>query len=288
MTASATVPPVFKSPAAERAIMAIYDAVLERWPVPYQPLHLDTRHGATFGIVCGPESGPPLVLLHGAGSSSATWGADVAVYAQTHRVYAFDLLGEAGKSAPNRPPWDSPAYAEWLVDLFDALGLERVTLLGLSQGGWTSLLFAVNYPQRVDRLILLTPGGVVPVRASFLVKGIGYSFMGRWGTRRLVRMIFAGQPLPDGLEDILIVIMSGFKSRIGVLPIFTDEELRRLTMPVLMIGGDRDALFDTLKVAARLRSLLPDVQTVMLPGAGHALIDTAGIVAPFLAAQPVT
>ncbi len=287
MTATMTAPSVFKSPAAERAIMAIYDDVLARWPVPYEPLHLDTRHGATFGLVCGPESGPPLVLLHGAGSNSMTWGADVTVYAQTYRVYAFDLLGEAGKSAPNRPPWDGPAYAEWLADLFDALDLERVTLVGLSQGGWTSLKFAVTYPERVDRLILLTPGGVVPVRASFMVKGIGYSFMGGWGTRRLVRMIFAGQPLPDGLEDILIVIMRGFKSRIGVLPNFTDEELKRLTMPVLMVGGDQDALFDTLKVADRLRKVLPDVQTTILPGMGHALIDTANIVTAFLAAHPV-
>ncbi len=267
--------------------MALYDAALEHWPVPYEPLHLDTRHGATFGLVCGPESGPPLVLLHGAGSSSATWGGDVAVYAQTYRVYAFDLLGEAGKSAPNRPPWEGPAYAEWLADLLDALGLERVTLIGLSQGGWTSLLFAVTYPQRVDRLVLLTPGGVVSVRGSFLLKAMLYSFTGRWGTRRMVRMIFAGQPIPDELEDILIVIMRGFKSRVGVLPNRTDEELRRLTMPVLMIGGDQDMLFDTEKVAARLRSLLPDVQTTILPGMGHALIDTAPLVVPFIEAHPV-
>jgi len=148
---------IYKSPAGERAVMAWYDAALASWPVPYEALNVPTRHGNAFVLASGAsgkESGTPLILLHGAGTNSAMWAGDVAAYSPQYRVYAVDLLGEPGKSAPNRPAWDSPAYAEWLGDVLDALKIERASLLGLSQGGWTALKFAVYQPRRVESLVV--------------------------------------------------------------------------------------------------------------------------------------
>jgi pimeloyl-ACP methyl ester carboxylesterase len=278
-----TVKPIYKTPAGEQAVMALYDSALERWAVPYETRMIPTRHGETFVIICGDEAAPPLVLLHGAGSNSAIWAADVAVYGPHFRVYALDLPGEPGKSAPNRPPWDSPAYAEWLEDSLDALGIGTATLAGISQGAWTALKFAVANPQRVDKLVLMTPGGVVPDRLSFGLRAVAYSLLGQWGLRRLIRLTFGGQPIPDGVEDIMTIIMSHFKPRFGVLPLFSDAELQRLTMPTFLLGGEQDALRDLDQIAARLETLLPDLSVTILPEAGHALLDTPGHVLAFLA-----
>ncbi len=171
-------PPIYKTPAGEQAVMALYDAALERWPVPCQQMTIPTRIGETFVIACGDESAPPLVLLHGAGTNSAIWAPDTVEYTRRYRVYAADLPGEPGKSTPNRPAWDGPAYAEWLANVFDALKIERAALLGVSQGGWTALKFAVRWPERVEKLALLAPGGVVSDRASFL-RALCYKFC--WG-----------------------------------------------------------------------------------------------------------
>jgi pimeloyl-ACP methyl ester carboxylesterase len=278
-----TVKPIYKTPAGEQAVMALYDSALERWPVPYETHMIPTRHGETFVIVCGNDSAPPLVLIHGAGSNSAIWAPDAAVYGPHFRVYALDLPGEPGKSTPNRPPWDSPAYAEWLEDSLDALGIGTTTLVGISQGGWTALKFAVANPQRVEKLVLLTPGGITPTRLSFVLLAVGYSLLGQWGLRRLIRLTFGSQPIPDGVEDIMVIILSHFKPRFGVLPIFTDEELQRLTMPTFLLGGKQDALFDLDQIAARLQALLPDLSVTILPKAGHALLDTTGPIMAFLA-----
>lgn len=97
------------------------------------------------------------------------WAGDVAAYSRQYRVYAVDLPGEPGKSAPNRPAWDGPAYAEWLEDVLDALKIEKATLLGLSQGGWAALKFAVYQPQRVEKLVLLNPAGIAPDKLSFVI-----------------------------------------------------------------------------------------------------------------------
>jgi pimeloyl-ACP methyl ester carboxylesterase len=276
---------IYKSPADERAVMALYDRVLaDYWPVPYEMLTVPTRHGDTFVIASGEESAPPLVLLHGAASNSAVWAADAALYGLQQRVYAVDLPGEPGKSAPNRPAWDSPAYAEWLEDVLNALKLETAALMGISQGGWTALKFATARPGRVEKLVLLCPGGVVPDRTSFYLRFIPLLLLGRWGARRANRMLFGDQPVPEEADAYMTLITTHFKPRTGVLPVFSDEELGRLTMPVLLLGGSRDVIRDSEKIAARLGELATDLTTIILPGQGHVLLNTTDHIVPFLAA----
>jgi pimeloyl-ACP methyl ester carboxylesterase len=273
---------IYKSPAGEKAVMDLYDSVLARWPVSHETRMIPTRHGETFVIINGDAANPPLVLLHGAAGNSVTWGDDVTGYCQRYRVVTVDLPGEPGKSAPNRPAWDGPAFAEWLADVFDALEIDQAVLVGMSQGGWTALKFAVSYPARVDRLVLICPGGVTVGRVSFFLRMMVLMLFGQWGARHVVRMLFAREPIPDGVEDILTTVMSNFKPRVGVPVIFTDEELRRLTVPVFLIGGDQDGIFDNEKNARRLGRLVPDLTVKTVPGAGHAILHTVEPIMGFL------
>jgi len=213
------------------------------------------------------------------------WAGDVGEYSRHYRVYAVDLIGEPGKSAPARPDWNSPAYAEWLGDVFDALKVERAILIGLSQGGWTALKFATSRPERVDKLVLLTPGGITQDRISFALRAISLSFMGQWGIGRINRMVFGPQPIPEEVNEVTMLIMTHFKPRIGALPIFSDEELQRLTMPTLLLIGQEDALRDARKVTERMRKLVPDLTAKIIPQAGHALYKTPSHIMPFLAAK---
>jgi pimeloyl-ACP methyl ester carboxylesterase len=273
---------LYKTVAGQQAIMAAYDAALAMyWPA-HETLNVPTRYGETFVVVAGPPDAPPLVLFHGAGSNSAVWAGDAAAYAPYFRVYAVDLIGEPGKSAPARPPWDGPAFAEWLADVLDRLRLPRVALLGISQGGWTALKFAVAWPERVERLILLAPGGVVKDRPSFLLRAVGLSLLGSRGTEKIKRLVLGDTEIPSELDAYLTLIMTEFKPHIGALPIFSDEELARLTMPLLLIGGDRDVIRDETAIAVRLKALAPDVQAVILPGVGHTLTETTTYTLQFL------
>jgi pimeloyl-ACP methyl ester carboxylesterase len=276
---------IYKSAAGERAVMALYDKALALWPVAYQTLTVPTRHGDTFVIASGEESAPTLVLLHGAGSNSAIWAADAGECCRHYRVYAVDLLGEPGRSAPNRPPWDSPAYAEWLEDVFDGLKISTAILLGISQGGWTALKYSVYQPERVNQLVLLTPGGVIPDKLSFLIRVMPWLLLGQRGVKPIKRILFGNQPVPAEADEFTTVIMSHFNSRVGKLPIFSDAELQRLTMPVLLLGGAQDALRDLKKIAARLEKLVPYLKVIILPQAGHVLYSTTPQILPFLTGE---
>lgn len=276
---------IYKSPEGERAIMEVYDNVLKRWPVPYEGLNIPTRHGNTFIIACGEKSAPPLVLLHGAAANSLTWMGEVTEYSREFRVYAVDILGEPGKSAPNRPDWHSYAYAEWLEDVFDTLKIEQARLLGYSQGGWTALRFSTYKPERVEKLVLIAPGGIASPPLSFILKAIPLSLLGRWGVERIKRMVYGKQSIHPEADKYFTLILNNFKIRVGNPYLFSDDELKRLTMPTLLITGAEDAFCDSEKTIARMRALLPDFSNINYPGVGHFLLNNTDEILPFLTVE---
>src|SRR5579863_6204555 len=123
---------IYKSAEGERAVRERYLEMLKRWPVPNQQLRVQTREGETFIVASGDQNAPPLLLLHGSVANSAMWMGDIAAWAAHFRVYAVDLIGDAGLSAPSRPALASEAHALWLDDVLRALSLTRVSMVGMS------------------------------------------------------------------------------------------------------------------------------------------------------------
>ena len=72
----------------------------------------------------------------------------------------MDVIGEPGLSTPARPPLTSDAYASWLDGVLRGLTVDRASIVGASLGGWLALYYAIRRPARVDRLVLLGPGGI--------------------------------------------------------------------------------------------------------------------------------
>jgi pimeloyl-ACP methyl ester carboxylesterase len=103
--------------------------------------------------------GPALVLIHGIGDSSATWTELIPDLARTHTVIAPDLLGHGASDKP-RADYSVAAYANGVRDLLTTLGIESATLVGHSLGGGVAMQFAYQFPERTERLILVSAGGV--------------------------------------------------------------------------------------------------------------------------------
>ena len=278
----AEMPCVFKSKDGKRQVMDLYDRMLGQWPVEHEFLEIPTRHGNTFVIASGDPGAAPLLLLHGAGSNSLMWIDDVQVYSKHYRVYAIDLIGEAGKSSANRPCWEGPAYAEWFTDIYHGLNIDNATIIGISQGGWTALKFATAEPERVDRLILICPGGIIRDNMSFISQAFTLTLMGSWGIRRIVKRLFGDHPVPESVLLAMTLTMKNFKHRLEFPPLYADEELAALTMPTLFIGGTKDELRNSAKIADRLSRLVPNLTVDLVSGGGHAINDTTSTIVPFL------
>ena len=185
---------VFKSPEGERAVRERYLEILKRWPVTNQQFRVATREGETFVVACGDEGAPPLVLLHGSVANSAMWMGDIAAWAAHFRVYAVDIIGDAGLSAPSRPPLDSDAHALWLDDVMDALSIPKTSMVGISLGGWLVLDYATRRPERVESLVVLCPAGVGRQKFGIVFKTIPLRMMGRWGRRKAAELVLGRSP----------------------------------------------------------------------------------------------
>ena len=258
-----------------------YRELLSLWPVPSEQLTVPTRLGETFVVASGPEQAPPLVLLHGSGSTSAMWLGDVASYVDTHRVYAVDIPGEPGLSAPARPSLASGAYPDWLGDVLDALGIQRVRLLGVSLGGWLAAGFATRHPDRVERLVLLSPSGIGRQKLGIALLTLFLVPLGRYGIKMSLRLVLGTTP-PPAMTEFVLLIHQHFRARREPVPVLGDEALAALTMPLLAIVGGRDALLDSAGTRDRLCRNAPGAQVVLLPEAGHLLLGQAGRIAEFL------
>lgn len=104
-------------------------------------------------------SGPAILLIHGIGDNSTTWSSVQTQLAQRFTVIAPDLLGH-GKSDKPRADYSVAAYANGMRDLLSVLNIDSVTVVGHSLGGGVAMQFAYQFPQLVDRLILVGAGGV--------------------------------------------------------------------------------------------------------------------------------
>ncbi len=261
---------IYKSAEGERVVRARYLEILKRWPVPNQQLRVPTREGETFIVACGDRNAPPLLLLHGSMANSAMWIGDVAAWAEHFRVYAVDMIGDAGLSAPSRPPLASEAHALWLDDVMQALSLTRVSMVGVSLGGWLALDYATRRPERVESLVVLCPGGVGRQKVGFVFKMIPLRMMGPWGARKAREMVLGRTP--DNLSPAIqyfSLIHKNFRPRMVKLPIFSDDALQRLSMPVLAILGGQDVLLDSAGTKRRLERNVAHAEIRYLPEAGH-------------------
>src|ERR671922_2807465 len=106
-------------------------------------------------------SGPPVVLIHGMVNSSRHWERVALRLADSYTVIAPDLIGH-GESAAPRGDYSLGAHASGIRDLLTAIGVERASLVGHSLGGGVAMQFFYQFPQRTERLVLVSSGGLGP------------------------------------------------------------------------------------------------------------------------------
>ena len=278
---------IYKSEEGKKIILARYMELIPEWPVPYEQLTVPTCQGDTAIITCGDKQAPPLFLFHGSMSNSIMWIADVVEWSKYFRIYAVDMIGEAGMSAPSRPSHDSDAYAKWLDDVFSELGIENAAMVGISLGGWLVLDFAIRRPGKVSRLVVMCPAGVGRQKNSFLLKALFLMILGKWGKDKVRQMVMgppSGEP-SDGLNiymDFVSLIQKHFKPRVVRFTQFTDDMLKSLNMPVFGILGKEDVFFNSLETKRRLEQNLPNVNVIYYPDMGHIITGQTEVILEFL------
>ena len=164
---------LFNNEEAKALMLRWFDTFRARLPAGVDSREVSTSFGATHVLVGGPAEAPPLVLLHGAMATSAHALVELAPLLETFRVYAVDVIGQSVKSADTRLPVRDDSYGRWLAEVMDGLSLLRARVVGVSWGGFVTIRLAAVAPQRIEKLALLVPAGVVtgPMWKGFMQMG---------------------------------------------------------------------------------------------------------------------
>lgn len=214
--------------------------------------------------------GKPMMVLHGIGNQAGSWAklaADMAVMTQ---VMVPDLPGHGDSD-----PLGGALSLQDLVDGVEALVLKEspdqpVTLMGNALGGWVALRYAMQHPERVERLVLLNP-----MVAYDELERVQLVPEDREQAAALVGAMSPGNaPTPAGfvLDDLIETIQNGATPRVlaGLRPTdsLSDAELATLDLPVLILWGGEDKILPA-EHGERLAGLLPQASFVVLEGCGH-------------------
>ena len=225
-----------------------------------------------YALSRGPENGPAVVLVHGAGGSHIHWPAELRRLPGA-TVYALDLPGHGRSKGKGRDTVSG--YAEAVVAFCDALGLTRPVVIGHSMGGAIGQTLALDFPDRISALVLVATGARLRVTAAILdgivsnfdetVKLIASYLWSRESAPAVMMERLGGQVLRDTGP---IVLRGDFVAcdRFDVM-----SRLGEIAVPTLVIGGTAD-LLTPAKYAHFLAEHIPDARLRIFPDAGHVVM----------------
>lgn len=245
----------------------------------------------------GPRDGPPVILIHGFGSSLHTWNDWAKVLEADRRVIRFDLPGHGLSPADRTGDYSDARVVTVILALMDRLGLRQADLVGNSIGGRIAFTFAAAHPERVRKLVLVSPDGYESPGFSYGVAPevpMVASAMRLWLPRPLLRMTLAAafadsaavtEPLVSRYYDLIRApgVREAMLERMRQTILTPPEPiLAQVEAPVLLLWGQEDAVIP-VKTARAYGRALPDVETVLLPHLGHVPQEEG----PALSVRPV-
>jgi pimeloyl-ACP methyl ester carboxylesterase len=222
--------------------------------------------GVAMHYYCAGRRGMPIVLIHGLGSSAETWGALIPLLSKEFLVYAPDLPG-FGKTPLAPEGTNISTHVLYLERFLDTLGYPRVTLAGNSLGGWIATRFAVEHPERVERLFLLNSAGLRRENSHS-----PYAENRVAARSSLEYMLGFTVPVPKFVLDA-VVRNSQTPAYVGFIRGYDTREeldavLADIRVPTTIIWGERDHLLP-ITCAHDLHSGISSSELVLLPHVGH-------------------
>ena len=270
---------VFFTPEGKASVFDVYQKLMDKWQVPYEEILIPTSYGKTHVVVSGNIDAPPIVLMHAMFASAASWYKISGMLAESYRVIAIDILGEANKSEPTKPMRSLDDFEKWFTEVVDALNLQSFVLVGNSFGGFISTAMSIRLGHRVKGLVLIGPAatfrGIFSFYLHMFVPKALYMLM-PWlpfqkrAVEHGITWARAGVYTDELWEELFRRVMLYGTNTNQLFPrTFKREEFARITCPVLLILGDHERIYPAESAAKQAQRLLPEIRVVIVKNANH-------------------
>jgi pimeloyl-ACP methyl ester carboxylesterase len=265
------------------------------FPLVHKTETLQPRDAAPFGEFVALDNGltlrvqdtgkgePTLLLIHGFAAWGYTWNGNAPELSKYRRVIVPDLPGFGFSDKPADAEYSYPLFASSMLQLMDKKGVRRATLIGNSMGGGVAIRFAADYPDRVDKIVLVDSAGVKSDHfwGFKLISTPGVnSLMSSLNNPAMVkfilkRMIFHDKSVATSEKAQMYMLpfrtvgqMDAAAVAINNIEAFTDDDFARVKAPVLIVWGEKDRLIDS-SIASVFARKLPGSKLVIIPKCGH-------------------
>ena len=264
---------IYFTPGARARMMEIYDSKLAQWPTPFESRFVDTSYGKIHVIISGPEDGPAVLLLNAGQMAGWSWMTNAGALNEQYRTYAIDTIGEPGRSELKdirRFPQNGKDLSELLLEITDALGIEKSCVVGASNGGFMAANYAIYHPERIEKMALLGPMGLTPSTNENIVRiTLAQLFPLRPIQNSTLHWAFGKDPeLMAQIEDWFRLVMNGTAPQQTPPKTMAAEELQKVGVPTLLVIGTQDNLMGDLAAVKELASNLPGIEIKEIE-AGH-------------------
>jgi pimeloyl-ACP methyl ester carboxylesterase len=215
------------------------------------------------------------------------WIPNIKALSERYRAYAVDNIYDCGKSVYTRACRNADDFVSWLDGLFGALGLgNNISIMGMSYGSWLTSQYALRFPERLDKIVLLAPAAtVMRVRFDFFIGlllcllPVPYftkSFIYRGAKDLVQKDPVAAQ---EAVEHSLMVNRCYEPKRVVAPTVLKDRELASIQAPTLVLIGENEKIYSAERAVKRLGRVAPQIKTEIIPNAGHDItVVQAGLV----------
>jgi len=252
---------------------------------PFRQAWIDAGGLKTRFVQAGDPSKPPLVLLHGTAGSLENFAANIAVHAQHFNCIAFDMIGSGMTEKPDYD-YETGHYVAHAVDFLKAIGIGKTSVIGLSLGARVASRLAIDHPEMVEKLILLSATAYFPAKpiqedikrsrsAAALnptwdsivdiFKGLFHDPTKVWDDLIAARLAIYSRPdMKMAMPHILALLDPAVYNRNRI----ADDEWRRLRAPTLIVAAvDHQDVF--LETARTIVKLIPNARILEMKRCSH-------------------
>jgi len=252
---------------------------------PFRQGWLDAGGIKTRFVQAGSESNPELVMLHGTAGSLENFAANIAPHAEHFNCIAFDMIGSGMTAKPDHD-YETEHYVKHVLDFYKAMNIRKASIIGLSLGARVASRFAIDHPEHVEKLVLLSATAYFPARPvqsdikntraaaaanptwdsiREIFKGLFHDERKIWDDLVATRLSLYSRPdMKRAMSHILALLDPEVYNRNRI----PEADWRTLRAPTLVVAAvdHRDVFLDT---AMALAKLIPNVSVFEMNNCSH-------------------
>ncbi|MGY5355569.1 alpha/beta fold hydrolase [Wenyingzhuangia sp. IMCC45467] len=267
---------LYNSEQSKKEILKLYDQKLNSLNINYQYQTVETSFGNTHIIVCGKDTHPPIILLHGSNACAPIALETYQKLIPYFKVYAIDILAQPNKSDETRLSMKDDSYGKWMHEIIDNLQIDNITIAGFSFGGLVSLKTLEYNENKINKVYLSAPAYIVngnPLKALFKIFIPMKKFMRTQNIKyleRFLKEIFSEKD-PFALE-FLSKVLPNFTMDFTPVPTISKQRANSIKTPIVLFAAENDLMFPGKKMIQRAVKIFPSLKShQLLKNSNHVL-----------------